>query len=276
VKGLVLTAIAGWAAAHLASAGSGPEGARTSLAAHRGGSLLWPENSLLAFRNAVTLGSDYLEADVHLSSDGEVVVIHDPTLERTTTGRGPVRASSRAELGELSLKDLSGAVTAERLPLLADVAALAAAARRRLLVEIKVDAQGQRYPEIEERVLVVLENQGVAFDAVVMAFEPETWRRVRALRPDITAGALFSRGTLRATGATPDRALEDAARAGVGMVGFHHALIDQGLVASARRAGIALAAWTVNDSDALRRVIELGVGIVITDRPDLARPLLAR
>ena len=62
-----------------------------AVAAHRGGALLWPENSLLAFRNAVGLGADYLEFDVHLSKDGEVIVIHDPTLDRTTTGAGPVR-----------------------------------------------------------------------------------------------------------------------------------------------------------------------------------------
>ena len=60
-------------------------------AAHRGGALLWPENSLLAFRNAIELGADFIEFDVHLARDGEVVVIHDPTLERTTTGAGRVR-----------------------------------------------------------------------------------------------------------------------------------------------------------------------------------------
>ena len=58
-------------------------------AAHRGGAALWPENSLLAFGNALALGVDYLELDVHLSRDGEVMVIHDATLERTTTGTGP-------------------------------------------------------------------------------------------------------------------------------------------------------------------------------------------
>src|SRR6202162_952714 len=81
----------------------------TLLAAPRGGSLLWPENSLLAFRNAVALGVDFIEFDVHLSKDGEVVVIHDPTLERTTTGTGPVKDRTAAELKALRLKDRTGA-----------------------------------------------------------------------------------------------------------------------------------------------------------------------
>ena len=111
-------------------------------AAHRGGAALWPENSLLAFRNALALGADYLEMDVHLSRDGEVMVMHDPTLDRTSTGSGPVRERTAAELGALRLKDRSGAVTEEPVPTLERVVALAAAAKRQMLVEIKTDEKG--------------------------------------------------------------------------------------------------------------------------------------
>src|SRR3989338_4609079 len=83
----------------------------TLLAAHRGGAQLWPENSLLAFRNAIALGADFLEFDVHLSKDGEVVVIHDPALERTTTGAGAVSDRTLAELRTLRLKGKGGKVT---------------------------------------------------------------------------------------------------------------------------------------------------------------------
>ena len=77
------------------------------LVAHRGGALLWPENSLIAFARAVELGADSLEFDVHLSRDGEPVIIHDPTLDRTTTGTGPVRMATLAALRALRLKDRS-------------------------------------------------------------------------------------------------------------------------------------------------------------------------
>ena len=246
------------------------------LAAHRGGSLLWPENSLLAFRSAVALGADYLEFDVQRSLDGQIVVIHDPTLERTTTGSGPVRERTLADLKTLRLKDRTGAVTEETLPTLDEVAAIAARGARRMLVEIKVDERHQRYPGIEEQVLGILDRHGMGASAVVMAFEPETWLRARALRPDVTAGALYSPGTLRAMGSTVPRELAAARTAGVGGVGLHQALVDAETVAACRRAGVTLAVWTVNEPGALRRFIDLGVGIVITDRPDLAKALLDR
>src|SRR5258705_4348638 len=125
-------------------AGAAQTSPATLLAAHRGGALLWPENSLLAFRNATALGADFIEFDVHLSRDGEVMVIHDATLDRTTTGAGPVRERSAAELKALRLKDRSGAVTAETVPTLDEVVAVAA--KRRMLLEIKVDAGKARYP----------------------------------------------------------------------------------------------------------------------------------
>jgi len=246
------------------------------IAAHRGGALLWPENSLIAFRNALGLGADYVEFDVHLSQDGEVVVIHDPTLDRTTTGTGPVRERTLAELKTLRLRDRAGAVTEEQVPTLDEVAATVAAGKRQMLLEIKVDAERRRYPGIEEKVVAVLDRHRMSASTVVMAFERETWRRVRELRPDITVGCLYSPNTLRAMGSTLARELESARDAGVGVVGLHEALVDADTLAAVRRAGMTLGVWTVNEPDALRRFIDLGVGIVITDRLDLARGLLGR
>ena len=256
---------------------AGPGFAQTSLyAAHRGGSRLWPENSLLAFRNAIALGADFIEFDVHLSKDGEVVVIHDPTLERTTMGQGPVRERTLAELQAIRLRDGSGAPIDEHIPSLEQVAALAAQGRRRMLLEIKLDAHGQPYPEIEEKVLAVLDRSATASATVVMAFEAETWRRVRRLRPEQPTGALYSTRALRAMGSTASRELGEAAAAGVKFVGLQQPLVDPDIVASAARAGVVLAVWTVNERDAIRRLIDLKVGVVITDRPDLAKELLGR
>jgi len=245
------------------------------LAAHRGGAALWPENSLLAFRNALALGADYLEFDVHLSRDGEVVVIHDPTLDRTTTGTGPVADRTAAELRALRLKDGSHTVTAERIPTLDEVAALAAAGGRRLLLEIKVDPGKARYPGIEERVLAILDRHGMAAATVVMAFEAETWRRVRALRPEVRAGALYSARALPSASAV-SRALSEAGAAGVGFIGLAYSLVTPDAVAEARKAGVLLGAWTVNEPDVMRMLIDQGIGVLITDRPDLAKNLLTQ
>ena len=243
-------------------------------AAHRGGALLWPENSLLAFRNALALGADFLELDVHLTRDGEVVVLHDPTLERTTTGTGPVRLRTLAELGGLRLKERGGAVLEERVPTLDQVVALAAAGKRQLLVEIKTDERRQRYPGIEEKVLAVLDRHRFVPLTVVMAFEGETWRRVRLLRPDARVAALYSARALPGPAVGPE--LEVLARAGVAFVGLEQELVTGEVARQARLAGLTLGVWTVNDRDAIARFIAQGVGVVITDRPDLAKELLGR
>lgn len=243
-------------------------------AAHRGGALLWPENSLLAFRNATAMGADYLELDVHLTRDGEVVVIHDPTLDRTTTGAGPVRDRTLAELAPLRLRDRTGALTDEQIPTLDQVVALAVAGKRQMLLEIKVDAQRRHYPGIEEKVFAVLDRHRFVPFAIVMAFEAETWRRVRRLRPAARAGALYSARTLSAGAVEAE--LQALRQAGVVFVGLNQALVNARVATQARLAGLTLGVWTVNERDAIERFIGQGVSVVITDRPDLARELLGR
>jgi len=243
-------------------------------AAHRGGALLWPENSLLAFRNALALGADYLELDVHLAREGEVVVIHDPTLDRTTTGTGPVRERTLAELGALRLKDRGGAVLEERIPTLDQVVALAVAGKRQMLLEIKTDERRQRYPGIEEKVFAVLDRHRFTPFTVVMAFEAATWRRLRQVRPDARVAALYSARMLSAAAVTAE--LEALRRAGVAFVGLDQTLVNAEVAKQARLAGLTLGVWTVNERDAIARFIDQGVGVVITDRPDLAKELLGR
>ena len=243
-------------------------------AAHRGGALLWPENSLLAFGNALALRADYLELDVHLSRDGEVMVIHDPTLDRTTTGTGPLRERTLAELGALRLKDRGGAVVEERIPTLDQVVVLAAAGKRQILLEIKPDERGRRYPEIEEKVFAVLDRHRFTPFTVVMAFEGDTWRRVRKLRPDARVAALYSARELPAVSVTPE--IETLRQAGVVFVGLEQTLVTAEVAKQARLAGLTLGVWTVNERDAIARFIDQGVGVVITDRPDLAKELLGR
>lgn len=243
-------------------------------AAHRGGALLWAENSLLAFRNALALGADFLELDVHLTRDGEVVVIHDATLERTTTGSGPVRERTLAELGAVRLKDRDGAVLEDGIPTLDQVVALAAAGKRQILLEIKTDERRRRYPEIEEKVFAVLDRHHFTSFTVVMAFEAATWRRLRQLRPDARAAALYSARMLRAADVTAE--LEALRQAGVGFVGLDQALVNADVARQVRLAGLTLGVWTVNQREAIARFIDQGVGVVITDRPDLAKELLGR
>src|SRR5262249_59846954 len=139
---------------------------------------------------ARALGVDLIELDGHLTGDGEVVVIHDPTLDRTTAGAGPVSQRTWAELGAVALRD----APAERVPRLRDVLELLRPpGTPGLLLEIKVDTGGARYPGIEEKIVRLLGETGLAARTTVMAFERDTLERARALDRGLRLTALLTR-----------------------------------------------------------------------------------
>jgi glycerophosphoryl diester phosphodiesterase len=257
----------------------------TRYVVHRGGAAQWPENSLLAFRSAIALGAQTLEFDVHATADGDVAVIHDPTLDRTTDAVGPVVARTAAELRRVRLREAGGHLTDECVPTLDDVLALAAPAGVALLVEIKTPGPavsyarvggevrvtpGARYPGLEYQVIERLRRAGVSDRAVIMAFNPAVVAEVRALAPHQLTTLLVDRHhaeSVHASGAEP---VAWALAAGASFLGTHHAVCDASTVAAARAAGIMLGVFTVNEERDLRRLAGLGVDVIITDRADLA------
>jgi glycerophosphoryl diester phosphodiesterase len=251
-------------------------GPATRVAAHRGGAGLWPENSLLAFRQALALGVDALEFDLHMTADGEVVVLHDPTLERTTTGAGRVRNLKLADLAGARLKARDGTVTDELIPTFAQVLDLASKGSAELLPEIKVDANRQRYDRIEDKVLALVRARGLSARTTIQAFQPETIRRLRELEPKARTMLLVARGDVERGRARPAEAVRRARDLGATDLGMNHRLIDADVMAAARADGVRVSAWTVNDEADIRRMIDLGVDVVMSDRPDLAKRLTGR
>jgi glycerophosphoryl diester phosphodiesterase len=251
-----------------------PAGPR--VAAHRGGALLWPENSLGAYRQALPLGVDYVETDVHLSADDEVVVLHDATLDRTTSGRGAVRNAHREELRGVRLRDRDGRPTDEPIPVLDEILDLVRPSRAELLLEIKVDAHEGRYPGIEENVLALVRDRGLTARTIVMAFEAPTIERVRQLDPAIRTAFLVDGDRVEHARAGADEIVRWTQETGATALAIDRLVLDAAVVRAARRAGLVLATWTVNEDADLRRVIQLGVDIVISDRPDLALRLVGR
>jgi glycerophosphoryl diester phosphodiesterase len=261
-------------------------------AAHRGGAALWPENSLAAFAGALALGIDLLEFDVHQSADGEVVVIHDPTLDRTTEGTGAVCAQPAAALRRLRLRDRDGVLTDERVPMLDDVLALASRSGAELLLEVKGPAFSVRYGRdavgrveivpgpvyegLEQRVLARLDAAGMRARTTIMAFNPAVIETVRKLAPSQRTTLLVGCDQVTRAAARPIEAVGWAERLGVTDLGLEHTLIDAEVATEAHARGLCLGAWTPNDESAVRRLVALGVDVITTDRPDLARPLRGR
>jgi glycerophosphoryl diester phosphodiesterase len=271
----VLAALLAVAVTGVISTATG-QGRRPLVAAHRGGAQLWPENSLTAFRNALALGVDLLEADVHLTADGTVVVLHDALLDRTTTGAGAVRALTAADASRFRLRSAEGQATDDPLPTLAQLLDLLKPSAAELLLEIKVDERAQPYPGIEEKALALVRERQLAGRVMVMAFERETISRVRALDPAIRTVLLIGRGQVQRERVYPAESVKWGVALGTTAMGFNHRLIDADVVAACRKAGLRLAAWTPNTQPDIRRVLDLGVDIVISDRPDLARRLVSR
>lgn len=238
--------------------------ARTEIASHRGGAFLWPENSLLAFRNALALPAEQLELDVHLSADGEAVVVHDHTLDRTTDADGPVRARSAAELRRARLRGAGG----EGVPSLADAAALVRDAGKVLRLEIKADGEGRPYPGAVPACLSVLDRLGTRGRTVVMSFQPATVAEAAAAGGFRRTVLLLDSRAWRGMGAANAAGLARAC--GAEEIGLHIGELTPAAVAAFRAAGFGVGAWGANHEASIRAGFALGLDAVATDDPPLA------
>lgn len=227
--------------------------------AHRGGSALAPENTLAAFDNGLALGADGLELDVHLSRDGVVVVHHDRLLDRTTALRGPIAARDAAELRRAEV------------PALAEV--LARYRDQRIIVELKVNTA-----ELAAAAIGVVRQAGAVERVCLGSFGLRVLRAARAIEPAIaTSGAreevrwALYRSWVRwpvsrvAYGGYQVPELSGGTR-----------VVSPRFVECAHDAGLGVQVWTVDTEEDARRLLGWGVDALITDRPDLIVPLVAR
>ena len=240
--------------------------------AHRGGAGLAPENTLAAFRNALALGVDVLEMDLHVTADGEVVVIHDPTLDRTTTGHGYVRVTPLADMQRLDAGSWFHAQFAgERVPTLRAVLDLVRATgngRVRFNIETKYEPSVPAPPQdFEERALRVIRDAGMTDRVIIQSFYYPSLARMKALDRSVPTAALRA-----ATDATPDPvAVVRAAPADIYSPSVR--LVSRATVDALHRAGIPIVPWTVDDPAQMERLLEIGIGSlrgdgIITNYPD--------
>lgn len=250
---------------------------RPQVFAHRGGSALRPENTFAAFDHGLSLGADGLELDVHLSSDGVVVVHHDPTLERTTNGRGLVAARTARELSALDAAAHFGAPACPligqgwTIPMFADV--LRRYRGIPMIVELKVNE-----PELAHRVIDLL-READALDRVTLgSFGTRVLRAARAYEPRVLTGSSKEETRLalyRSWCRIPVRRPPfDAYQ--VPEVSGRTRVVSPRFVRDAHAAGIAVQVWTVDDPADMTRLLGWGVDGIISDRPDLAVQVVRR
>lgn len=242
----------------------------TLITGHRGARNLWPENSLTGFRNAVTLGVDAIEFDVHLTRSGELVVIHDATLERTAEGSGPVQDLS-VEARKATL--LKG--TDEAIPTLDEVLeVLSPLEGIDLHVEIKIDEAGTPYPEIAARVAAELSRFGVGERSYLTSFDTSVLEDCRLHAPDVSR--LVSVNGAWAVKQGGLAAFIDHVDELVEIVAIHHELMEAEWDLIRGRLPLKrLCVWTLNDETGIRHWLERGIGSLTSDIPDLALKLRA-
>jgi len=249
---------------------------RITRVAHRGGAGLAPENTLAAFRAGLEQAADALELDVHLTSDGELVVIHDPALARTTNATGQVGETAFVELRALdaSARWFGPSVGRQLIPTLQEVIDLAKG-RASLQIEIKVRADGSRYPGIESKVVETLRKNAMVGEAVILSFDFPTLAAVRGLEPRLPTCALVSRAYLSAVGKRgPAAVADEAVKLGARSVGVDKAWLTEPLYKELRARGLGVGVWTVDDPADMARFAAMGVDFITSNRPDLLREAL--
>jgi glycerophosphoryl diester phosphodiesterase len=228
--------------------------------AHRGASGHAPENTIAAFERAVQLGAGFIETDLHLTRDARFVAIHDGKLERTTNGRGAVRDHTLAELRKLDAGMwFDRQFMDERIPTLEDILKFAQKHDVVFYLEIKYDAAWGMHHAL----VGALGGVEIASRTIVISFDPATLLSVRRLEAAIMMGLLLE----NVNGDPVKSALEVGAR----QLCPRADLITPELVEQAHRADLSVVAWTVNDLEQMRTVVEAGVDGIMTDFPDRLR-----
>lgn len=218
--------------------------------AHRGAPHVAPENSLAGFSAALGFEPDMVECDVRLTRDGMVVIMHDPTVERTTSGHGKVSRLSFAEIRSYRLAN------AEPVPTLAEFLELL---KKQCGMKVDVKESGMEAAVVEE-----LRRAGAIRQTTVIAYGRRSLAAFRAAAPGLRTevGGVYARHRRRP-------AIADAKRTGATIISARHTVVTAAFAEECHAKGLAIHAWTVNDAKTAAHLDALGVEAVATDRLDL-------
>jgi glycerophosphoryl diester phosphodiesterase len=244
------------------------------LGAHRGGAFLWPENTLVAFREVAAKFPDVLiETDARLTSDGAVLLLHDKTVDRTTDGAGELAAMTFEEARKLDagydFTPDGGATYPYRgkgivIPTLQE--ALEALPQSHFLVELKGE------PQLADAAIKIINDANAANRVLLASFVPETMARARELAPDMASCYDMKTGMGLITALRSDRWTEYQPESDVLSIDqrmLAQFKITQEEVAAIRAKGIVFQMHTINTRDDMVKFLDFGADSLLTDRPDV-------
>ncbi|MFS0862539.1 glycerophosphodiester phosphodiesterase [Fredinandcohnia sp. 179-A 10B2 NHS] len=252
---------------------------RPLVIAHQGGEQLAPSNTMEAFTLSKKLGVDVLEFDIHITKDGHLVTIHDPTVDRTTNGKGAVADFTLKELQDLdagySFQDLEGEYSFRGkgafIPSVKEV--FEVFPDTPMIIEIKDDNPPERMKEVAEKLWLLIEEYNKEEQVIVASFDQaiiDTFQEfskgktpVAAGRQEVTKFVVFHKFFLR----NLYQPQVDFLHIPTSDSGFD--LADQTVLKGAHRRGVDIHYWTINDKETMQQLIESGADGIMTDRPDL-------
>ncbi|SER56370.1 glycerophosphoryl diester phosphodiesterase [Gracilibacillus ureilyticus] len=245
----------------------------TKIYGHRGSKGNYPENTLLSFQAAIDEGVDGLELDVHMTRDGEIVVIHDETLERTTDGNGNIKDLTLDEIKQYSagikfqhFPNYHPYWQQERVPTLEEVLQLLEGTDIELNIELKTYIN--IYPGIEEKLLFTMRQFGGNRKTVYSSFHLPSLIRLKQLDKDTNIAWL-----LHSPISNPSDYMQV-----FDLESFHLAkdLVSNDMFPDYQEMLPNVRVWTVNDEIELKKMLDIGVKAVITDYPEKAIHLRVR
>ena len=235
---------------------------KTKIIGHRGGVAGYPENTLAAFKKAVELGADGVEFDVHLTKDGEVVVIHDEFIERTMNGSGLVKDHTLAELRAMNVGEFfSRDFKEQKIPTLREVLEVV-----KDLEIINIELKNYLvYPNFEEKVLKLVNEFEIRDKVIISSFNHYSLEKIKKIQPTIETGALMVAKIINPA--------DYVFKRGFDTLHMNFLTVDQEIIEKAHFMGLKICAYTVNYSESAADLLEKGVDMIITDDIEMVQKL---
>lgn len=240
---------------------------KSQIWAHRGASFYAPENTLEAFDIAVKQKADGIELDVQLSKDGELVVIHDETIDRVSNGRGFVKDYTLKELKQFNVAKLFPQFGISRIPTLEEVYRLLKPTN--LIINVELKTEIIFYKGIEEKLIKLAKNMDMEDRIIYSSFNHYSLLNLRKLKNDVKIGLLFSNIFVDVL----DYAVKLKADA-LHPIGYMLRL--PGFIEECKAKNMKLHVWTIDNEEEIKLLNEIGVDAIITNKPVIARMIIGK
>lgn len=214
---------------------------------HRGAASYEPENTLRSFQKAIELEVDMIELDIRKTKDGKIVVMHDAKVNRTTNGKGLVKSYTFDQIRKLD------AGKGEKIPTLEEVISLVEG-KCGIVIELKE-------PDTEKEVVELINEKNIESRVIIVSFYPPILKTVRSLYPDVRLGILANK--------VPKYYLKVIKGMDVDYAMIRKDKLKREYVDNLHKIGLKVGAWTVDDKKYFKKLIDMGVDAIASNKPDI-------